>query len=104
MADVNKALLSVSRTGKVAFGAKRTAVLVKLRKVKLVVVSSNCPEGSRNELERTAAITHVPIYCYAGTSLDLGTACRKTFPVSALGVREPGDSDIYEAVGVANVE
>jgi len=104
LADINTALLSVSRTGRVVFGAKRTTALSKLKKVKLVVVSSNCPPGLRDELERSAKMAEVPIHRYSGTSLDLGKACGKGFPISALGVREPGDSGIFAAVGISDVE
>jgi len=104
MVDINTALLSVSRTGRVVFGAKRTAVLLKLKKVRLVIVSSNCPEALRDELEKGARMGQVPLRHYAGTSLDLAGACGKAFPVSALAVREPGDSDIFAAVGISDVE
>jgi large subunit ribosomal protein L30e len=104
MVDIDRALLSVSRTGRVTFGAKRTNALLKLKRVKLVVLSANCPGALREELEEGAKMAEVPIYHYAGTSLDLGEVCGKPFPISAMGVREPGDSDILSAVGVSDVE
>jgi large subunit ribosomal protein L30e len=35
---------------------------------------------------------------YNGTSLDLGAVCGKPFEVSALSIKEPGDSNILKIV------
>ena len=45
-----------------------------------------------------AKMSSIPVVIYKGTSIDLGMICGKPFMVSALTIREPGDSDILKAV------
>ncbi len=104
MVDVDKAITSVVRTGKVVVGAEKTGASVKLKRVKLVILASNCPRDTADEVTREAGIASIPVYVYQGTSLDLGEACGKPFPVSTMGVREMGDSDILNVLGLLNVE
>jgi len=35
---------------------------------------------------------------FQGSSLDLGALCERPFPVSAMVVREPGDSEVLKLV------
>ena len=39
-------------------------------------------------------LSKVSVHQYSGSNNALGTACGKFFPVSALSVTDPGDSDI----------
>jgi len=38
----------------------------------------------------------IPVHIYSGSSIDLGSACGKNFVVSALTIKEPGDSEIMK--------
>jgi large subunit ribosomal protein L30e len=42
-------------------------------------------------------LSGVPLIVYEGTSLELGAVCGKPFTVSAMTIREAGDSDILKA-------
>ncbi len=97
MIDINKAIVTAVRTGKVFLGAEETIKNAKIGKVKLVVVTGNCPPAVREDLEYYCRISKIPVVPYDGTSRDLGAVCGKPYMVSALAVREPGDSDILEA-------
>jgi large subunit ribosomal protein L30e len=103
MIDVNKAIATTVRTGKVLFGTNNAVRNAKMGKAKLIVVAANCPREIREDIEYYCKLSGVPIAIYKGTSIDLGAVCGKPFMVSALTIREPGDSDILKLTEAANV-
>lgn len=96
MADLDKALAMAAKTGKVLFGANSASKGAMSGKVRLVVAASNCPGELRESLEHNCKLSNVPFVVYPRTSLDLGRVCGRPFVVSALAVRDPGDSDILK--------
>ncbi|HEY9245752.1 MAG TPA: 50S ribosomal protein L30e [Candidatus Methanoperedens sp.] len=86
--DLNKMLRSTMTTGKVLIGTKQTRNAVKNGKAQAVVVSSNCPEQTLDEIKG------VPVIKYPGLGVDLGIACGKPFSIVALAVIEAGESEI----------
>jgi len=94
--DVNKQIQIVLRTGKVALGAKEALDSAKFARAKLLILAANCPENERKDIVYYAKQSSVPVHIYAGTSIDLGSACGKNFVVSALTIKEPGDSEIMK--------
>ncbi|MCW4021421.1 MAG: 50S ribosomal protein L30e [Candidatus Bathyarchaeota archaeon] len=96
MADLNRALAMAVKTGKVLFGANSTLKGAMTGKVQLIVAASNCPEKLRANLEYYCKLSKVPFVIYPRTSLELGRVCGKPFIVSALTIRDPGDSDILK--------
>ena len=96
--DVNKAIYSVMKTGKVVFGSRRSLNFLKLGKARLVIVASNIPKDLREVIDYYSKLTLIPVYTYKGTSMDLGRVCGKSFPIMVMAIREPGDSNIMELV------
>jgi len=94
--DLNKALAMAVKTGKVLFGVNSATKSAMTGKIRLIVAASNCPEKLLENIEFYCKLSKVPFVIYPGTSLELGRICGKPFLVSALAVREPGDSDILE--------
>ena len=94
--DINKVLRSVLSTGKVVVGGRQTRDAVKNGKAQVVVLSSNCPADTVNEMK------NIPVINYPGTSVDLGVACGKPFSIAALAVLEQGESEIL-SFGSRNV-
>jgi len=92
--DVDKVLRTAVESGKVEFGTRSCARAA--CKAKMVLISSNCPAASRKKLEAQCAKAGVPVQAYKGTSMELGAACGKPFPVSVLAVLEAGTSNILE--------
>ncbi len=86
--DLNNIFRSVLSTGKVVIGARQSHDAVKKGIAKVVVMSSNCPEDVRKELEG------MPVINYPGNGVDLGIACGKPFSIAVFAVMEPGDSGI----------
>ncbi len=96
MIDVNRAIATATKTGKIQFGANSALKSAKTQKAKLIIVASNCPQRIREDIEYYCKLSKIPVSIYKGSSLDLGAVCGKPFGVSALSVREPGDSDILK--------
>jgi|Deesub1362A_J573_1020465.scaffolds.fasta_scaffold00194_51 large subunit ribosomal protein L30e len=96
MVNVDRAIRVAVDTGDVLMGERETLKAVKNGECKLVIVASNCPSNLREDLERFAKISGVQIYEYKGSSLDLGAVCGRPHVISMLGVKEAGDSDIFE--------
>jgi large subunit ribosomal protein L30e len=94
--DINKAIATTVKTGKVLFGANNAMKSVKTGRAKLFLLAANCPKRIREDIEYYSKLSAIPVIIYNGTSIDLGAACGKTFIVSVLTVRDPGDSDILK--------
>lgn len=96
--DVDKAIAVAVKTGKVLFGANSAIRGAKTGRVKLVILASNCPKNVKEDVEYYCRLSDIPIMTYKGTSADLAALCGKPFLVSALSIREAGDSDILNIV------
>jgi len=104
MVDVDKALSIVVKTGKVVYGARNAVQNAQTGKAKLIVIAANCPANIRSDIEYYSKVSGVPVIVYRGTSIDLGMVCGKPFMVSALSVKEPGDSDILKLIEQPEIE
>ncbi len=103
MADLDTSLTIAVKTGKVLFGLNSTLNSAMSGKVQLVIAASNCPNKVREDLEHYCRISKIPFLVYPKTGLELGRLCGKPFVVSALAIRDPGDSDIVKKVEEGNV-
>jgi large subunit ribosomal protein L30e len=93
--DIKRALRNVQETGQISLGIKETMKALKKNKVKLVIVSKNCPEANIAKVKDHK----VPIYTYTGSNAELGAACGKPFSVSAIAIIDGGKSDILALKG-----
>jgi len=98
MIDVDKAIATAVKTGKVSFGANAALQNAKAGKAKMVILASNCPKDIKEEIEYTCKLSNVPAMTYKGASMDLANVCGKPFIISALSIRETGDSEILKVV------
>ena len=96
MIDIDKAIATVVKTGKVTFGANTALQNAKTGKAKMIILAANCPKDIKEQVEYYGKISKVPIMTYKGTSIDLATVCNKLFIISALSIRETGDSEILK--------
>ncbi len=103
MIDVNKAIVTTVKTGRVLFGVNNAVRNARTGKAKLVLVASNCPQKTRDDIEYYCKLSNIPVTIYKGNRIDLGAVCGKPFKVSALTIREPGDSDILKLTEATNV-
>ncbi|MCW4005122.1 MAG: 50S ribosomal protein L30e [Candidatus Bathyarchaeota archaeon] len=98
MIDIDKAIASAVKTGKVSFGANTALMNAKTGKAKMIVLASNCPKNLKDEIEYYAKLSKVPVLNYKGIAMDLSNVCEKLFIISAMSIREPGDSEILRTV------
>lgn len=91
MIDVVRALKTAATTGDVRFGLSETKKSVKKGEAKMVVVSNNCPDQS------IVSGPQPKVLVFNGTNVELGNACGKPFPISALAIVSPGESNILSA-------
>ena len=97
MIDMEKAISTVVRTGKVSFGSNAALQSAKTGKTRMILLAANCPKNIKEEIEYNAKISNIPVITYSGGSMDLAAVCNKLFIISALSIREPGDSEILKA-------
>jgi len=86
------------KTGKVSFGVNTALQNAKTGKAKMIVLAANCPKDIKEQVEYYGRISKVPIMTYKGTSMDLAAVCNKLFIISALSIRETGDSEILKVI------
>ena len=103
MIDINKAIIATVKTGKVLFGAQSAINNTKVGKAKLIIVAANCPQKTREEIQYYCKLSNIPMIIYKGTSIELGAVCGKPFMVSALTIREQGNSNILKLAEATNV-
>jgi large subunit ribosomal protein L30e len=89
--DLAHALKVALETGTVRIGLEETRDAAKSKKARLLIVSKTCPDA---ELAKQRAIGKIPVYHYEGTAVDLGQACGRPFPISAMAILDPGSSAI----------
>ena len=98
MIDIEKAITTAVKTGKVSFGANSAIKNAKTGKIKLIILASNCPRDTREDIEYNCKLSKIPLIVYKGSSIDLATVCGKPFMISALSIRESGDSEILKLI------
>jgi large subunit ribosomal protein L30e len=89
--DLAHALKVALQTGKVRIGLSETLLSAKENQARMVIVARSCPEKL---LTGNSKIGKAPIYHYEGTAIELGAACGRPFPISALAILDPGSSAI----------
>jgi large subunit ribosomal protein L30e len=92
MIDITRALKTASTTGDVRFGLAETKKTIKKGEAKLVVIANNCPEK-----DVMTSGSNPKVLVFEGTNVELGSACGKPFPISALAIVNPGESNILSA-------
>jgi large subunit ribosomal protein L30e len=104
MIDIDKAIASAVKTGKVSFGANAALQNAKTGKAKMIILASNCPKDIKEQIEYYGKISNVPVITYKGGSMDLAEVSGKMFIISALSIRESGDSDILKIIETSEIE
>ena len=96
MIDVNKALKTTLKKGKVIIGGRQTKLSINDGSAKLVILAKNNP--NLDEIKKLSKKKKIPIFEYNSNSIDLGYACGKDFAVSVFTVIEDGGSNILQIV------
>ncbi len=89
--DLAHALKVALETGQVRLGLAETRAAADAKKAKLLIVAKSCPDA---KLRTDRAVGKIPIYHYDGSAVELGQACGRPFPISAMAIVDPGSSAI----------
>ncbi|KAK8045145.1 60S ribosomal protein L30 [Apiospora rasikravindrae] len=97
--SLSSQLALVLKSGKVTLGYKSTLKTLRTGKAKLVIIAGNTPLcASRNsnvcKPRNYSMLSKVPVHHFAGSNIELGTACGKLFRCSTMAILDAGDSDI----------
>jgi len=96
MVEIEKELKTVFKTGKTVLGSKKALNLTKTGKVKMVILSSNCPVTIKNSISNLAQFSKTAIYPSSLSSYELGRICDKPFSISVIAIRDEGDSEVLK--------
>jgi large subunit ribosomal protein L30e len=83
-------------SGKVEFGCRKGIKNALLGKAKLFVLARNTPSDIKDDVERYAKLSNIPVLVFNGTTMELGSVCGKPFPISVLSIYDEGNSDILK--------
>ncbi|MEM0086876.1 MAG: 50S ribosomal protein L30e [Candidatus Micrarchaeaceae archaeon] len=94
MADLAKDIRLAVDTGKVAIGAKEAIKTMNDNTAKLVIIASKGKKDVIGDILHMCSISGLKLVQFKGGSLELGAACGKPYPINALAIVEPGNSNI----------
>jgi large subunit ribosomal protein L30e len=96
--DIDQAIQILIKTGKFSFGTNCAIEYAKNGKVKMILISSNCPKDAKENLEHYCNLSSIPLVTYNKSSIQLAALCEKPFIISAISIREQGDSQILNLI------
>jgi len=102
--SVDHELRMAINTGRLHLGSKVAIRELQRGRAKIAILSSNCPEKIREQIEEYGKLGDIPVLQHQKDSLDLGVLCRKPFPVSVIVINETGDSKILDLVNTENAQ
>jgi len=73
--------------GEVVIGIKNTLALLRNNKLASVYITNNCPKDIQDDIHYYADINGTKVFPLSITNEDLGTICKKQFPIAVLSVR-----------------
>lgn len=68
-------------------GSKETVKMLKTKKLKLVILSNNCPEELKKDITKYSKLSETKTENFEGTSKQLGILCGKPFPIAVLSIK-----------------
>lgn len=86
--NIQNEIKDAVKSKKLIIGSNRTSKELKLGKVKLVIIASNCPKSIRDDVKHNGKLGKVEINEFKGDSIELGTLCKKPFSASIVSVKK----------------
>lgn len=104
MPTLENELKNALRSGKVVFGEKESVKTLKQGRGKVVVLASNAKPELKKQVKNLSSITGTPVIEFPGTSLELGYALGKPFPIQVMVIIDVGESRVMELVEATEVK
>lgn len=92
--SIDGIIKNIVRGGKVAIGFRRSSRLLKIGRLKAVILAEGSPRSIVSDTLYYAKLGGVPVILFKGSSMDLGNLIGKPFPVTVIGVIDPGNVSI----------
>lgn len=86
--DIAKIIKNAIDANKVTIGTDITLKQLNLGKIDTVILSANCPENTKRDIENSARHSSAKVYAFEGTSNDLGAIARRPHGIATLGIRK----------------
>ena len=96
--DLKDAISSVVKSGKIKIGFNSVRKSLLSGNLKLIIISSNCPQIKKEDIIYYSKLSKIDYCIVEEGGLELGSMCGKPFPVSAIGIVDEGDSDIFKVI------
>lgn len=84
---LNEEIRAAIKNNNAILGYRESVKFIKINQPKLVVISNNLPEQTKNEIQHIVKLSNGKAEIFEGSSKDLGTICGKPFPVSVLTIK-----------------
>ncbi len=69
------------------YGSEETLKMVRKGQIRAVFIASNCNLAVKNDLERLCNLNNLKCVVLSQPSDEVGTICRKPFPISVVGIK-----------------
>ncbi len=92
--SVDSIIKNIVRGGKISIGFRRSSKLLKTGRLKAVILAEGSPRSIVSDTMYYAKLGGVPVIVFKGSSMDLGNLIGKPFPVTVIGVIDPGNMSI----------
>lgn len=103
MVEIERIIKSAVKSGRVYFGAKQATQTAKNGNAVSIILATNAPSSTVDEVKRYAEQNGIPVFSYAGRSVDLGRLCGRPFSVSVLTVRTLSDPILLKRIKASQV-
>lgn len=96
--ELLRELRRTAESGRITIGLRTTRKALRRGELRLIIAASNCPD---EELISKEEIEGVKVIRVSRRNTDLGAFIGKPFPVSVVGIVDPGNSKILQVAGVS---
>lgn len=79
-------LKAAIRSGSVLIGTRSVERALRTGGVESVIMSSNCPDSTRKDVEQYAKLSGTKLQSFPGTGSQLGVLCGKPFSIATLAI------------------
>ena len=86
MATLNQEIKEAIKEKKIVIGSRTVMKGVKRGIISNIIYASNCPDGTKKDLEHYSNAEFVAIRKFDGNSMQLGEICGKPFNVLLVGI------------------
>jgi len=97
--DIGREIRKAAETGRVLFGTKKAVQSLKTGEAKLIIMASNIPQKTREDIGYYSSLSSIRTHTYDGSGVELGTACGKPYIISVVTVISPGESNLLMVEG-----